>query len=176
MRLDDLVEHYPQLFHMAEANTWTSIRTRGLLSTSALLDAFEINADDRYKIESCRRPECVTISHQKLGAAVIREQKPMSDAALRKCLRNMTPGQWYETLNRKVFFSAEPQATPRSAVRSPVQEPEALACSRSTHPAWSRGTLPHYSLPHQLRMHGAEAPAAAPTRFFRSSPTRSMLG
>jgi hypothetical protein len=104
MRVEDLVAHYPQLFHMAEADTWTSIRTRGLLSTTALLDAFEIDADDRYRIESCHRPECVTISHQKLGAAVIRDQKPMSDAALRKCLQNMTPRQWYETLNRKVFF------------------------------------------------------------------------
>jgi hypothetical protein len=28
----------------------------------------------------------------------------MSDRALRKCLRDMTPTQWYEFLNRKVFF------------------------------------------------------------------------
>lgn len=28
----------------------------------------------------------------------------MSDAALRKCLQNMNPQQWYETLNSKVFF------------------------------------------------------------------------
>jgi adenylate kinase family enzyme len=76
----------------------------GLLSTSALLDAFEIDGAQRYQIESCHRPECVTISHVRLGIAVIRDQKPMSDAALRKCLQGMTPREWYETLNRRVFF------------------------------------------------------------------------
>ena len=104
MHAEELVENYPQLFHMAEANTWSSIRKRGLLSTSGLLDMFEINGEKRYQIESCHRPECVAISHPGLGTAVIRDQKPMSDAALRKCLQNMNPRHWYETLNRKVFF------------------------------------------------------------------------
>jgi len=104
MRSEDLLTHFPQLFHMAEAGTWESIRRRGLLSTTALLDAFEIAGDQRYRIESCHRPECVTISHPRLGTAVIRDQKPMSDAALRKCLEGMTPREWYETLNRRVFF------------------------------------------------------------------------
>jgi len=41
----------------------------------------------------------------KHGTVVIRDQKPMSDAALQKCLTHgMTPAEWYETLNRKVFF------------------------------------------------------------------------
>ncbi|MBL8798031.1 MAG: hypothetical protein JNM56_29305 [Planctomycetia bacterium] len=89
---------------MAEAGTWDSIRAHGLLSTTALLDAFAYTGAERYRIESCHRPECVTISHPVLGTAVIRDQKPMSDRALKKCLQAMTPRQWYETLNRKVFF------------------------------------------------------------------------
>jgi hypothetical protein len=89
---------------MAEADTWKSIQKCGLLSTTALLDMFEVNGQERYRIESCHRPECVTISHTKFGTAVIRDQKPMSDAALRKCLQRMTPREWYEILNRRVFF------------------------------------------------------------------------
>jgi hypothetical protein len=104
MRHEDLIAHYPRLFHMAEAGTWPSIRKQGLLSTTALLDVFGINGEERYKIESRQRPECVTISHSSLGLAVVRDQKPMSDATLRKCLENMEPREWYETLNRKVFF------------------------------------------------------------------------
>src|SRR5262249_22237643 len=44
------------------------------------------------------------INHPRRGSAVIRDQKPMSDAALGKCLQGMIPREWYETLNRRVFF------------------------------------------------------------------------
>jgi hypothetical protein len=89
---------------MAEAGTWPSIRDRGLLSTSALLDLYGIEGEERRQIESCRRPKCVTIEHDIYGPAVIRDQKPMSEKALRKCLKGMTPTQWYRLLNSKVFF------------------------------------------------------------------------
>ncbi len=89
---------------MAEADTWESIKKYGLLSTSALLDKFEITGAERFKIESQHRPECVQINHPKYGLAVIRDQKPMSNETIQKCLTDMTPQQWYECLNRKVFF------------------------------------------------------------------------
>jgi hypothetical protein len=104
MRTDDLVAHFPRLYHMAEANTWESVQRHGLLSTSALLDTFDINGKQRFLIESCHRPQCVVVSHPKRGTAVIRDQKPMSDKALNKCLEGMAPREWYETLNRRVFF------------------------------------------------------------------------
>jgi hypothetical protein len=104
MRTEDLISQFPRLYHMAEHGTWNGIRERGLLSTTALLDSFEVDGEERYQIESRHRRESVTISHPQLGSAVIRDQKPMSDAALIKCLQGMTPREWYETLNRKVFF------------------------------------------------------------------------
>jgi hypothetical protein len=104
MRVEDLLKHFPYLYHMAEADTWSSIQQHGLLSTTALLDKFAIEGDQRLRIESHHRPKCITISHLSLGAAVIRDQKPMNDAALRKCLQGMATQEWYETLNRKVFF------------------------------------------------------------------------
>lgn len=101
---ETLIELYPQLFHMAEAETWESIRTKGLLSTSALLDLFEIKGNSRFQIESCHRPKSVAIMHKTHGRAVIRDQIPMRENALQACLTDLTPQQWYETLNRRVFF------------------------------------------------------------------------
>jgi hypothetical protein len=94
----------PKLYHMAEANSWPSIRKHGLLSTTALLDLFEINGQLRRSLESQHRPQSVEIRHPKHGVAVIRDQKPMREAALRQCLLGMKPEQWYRTLNRHVFF------------------------------------------------------------------------
>jgi len=89
---------------MAEANSWPSLRNHGLLSTTALLDLFEINGEMRRSLESAHRPESVEIRHPKYGTAVIRDQKPMRESALKKCLMGMTPAEWYETLNGQVFF------------------------------------------------------------------------
>lgn len=90
---------------MAENGTWNSIQKHGLLSTEALLDLFEINGQPRKEILECHRPECVTISHSHHGKAVIRDQKPMRDSALLKCLdKGITPSDWYKNLNRRVFF------------------------------------------------------------------------
>jgi hypothetical protein len=104
--LDDLVSYYPYLYHMAEADSWDSIHAKGLLSTSALLDLFEVNGKKRFAIESCHRPKSVTIEHPKHGWAVIRDQIPMRESSLVKCLEGITPQKWYEFLNGKVFLWA----------------------------------------------------------------------
>jgi len=108
MTNEELIQNYPRAYHMAEAKTWDSIKKHGLLSTTALLDLFEIGGAERRKLESERRPECVTIKHSLYGTAVIRDQKPMSEKALLKCLVGATPQQWYELLNRRTFFWLNP--------------------------------------------------------------------
>jgi hypothetical protein len=101
----DLVRIYPRLFHMAEDGSLPSIQAKGLLSTSAILDLYKINGAVRAAIESACRPESVTIKKASLPDAVIRDQKPMTDSALRTCLKDqLTPKEWYEMLNRKTFF------------------------------------------------------------------------
>lgn len=104
--LDLVIKHYPYLYHMAEPDSWESIEAKGLLSTSALLDLFEITGKRRFSIESCHRPELVVIEHQKHGRAVIRDQKPMREKTLLKCLDGETPRRWYEFLNKRVFLWA----------------------------------------------------------------------
>lgn len=103
--LEELAELYPILFHMAAEGSWPSIRQHGLLSTTALLDLFEIDGEERERIEDCHRPECIEISHPKHGKAVVRDQKPMSVNGLRRALRDgLTPCDWFRILNDKVFF------------------------------------------------------------------------
>jgi hypothetical protein len=71
---------------MAESGSWPSIKERGLLSTSAILDLYDVTGDDRRKIEETRRPVKVTLSRETLPPMVIRDQIPMNDSALCRCL------------------------------------------------------------------------------------------
>ena len=100
-----MVSRHPVLFHMAERGSWSSIRARGLLSTSALLDLFGYTGIERDRIESHHRPEGVAISHAVYGTAIIRDQKPMTDSGLKRCLLDdLEPKDWYRILNDRVFF------------------------------------------------------------------------
>lgn len=105
MEIDELIDRYPLLYHMAERGSWPSIRTHGLRSTSSLLDLFEIRGNAREQYESQRRAESMTISHECFGKVVLRDNKPLSDARLEKVLQGgLSLRAWYRTLNRKVFF------------------------------------------------------------------------
>ena len=105
MTRDELIAKYPRLYHMAESGTWASIRNHGLLSTVALLDLFEINGDRRAKLLGERRANSEPLEHPLHGCATIRDNKVLQDHLLEKCLLNgLTPRQWYEMLNVRVFF------------------------------------------------------------------------
>jgi hypothetical protein len=105
VREADLVQHFPRLWHMAEDGSFESIKAHGLLSTSSLLNLYGINGADRAALESRRRPESVTISKDGLPDAIVRDQKPMTESALKKCLADdITPEQWFEILNDRAFF------------------------------------------------------------------------
>ncbi|MEQ9331956.1 hypothetical protein [Thalassobaculum sp.] len=105
MQENELISIYPRLYHMAEDGSFPSIRDYGLMSATALLDAYGISGNQRLAIEERRRPENVDIARDGLPNAVIRDNKPMSDSALEKCLQDeLTPFQWYKILNGKTFF------------------------------------------------------------------------
>ncbi len=92
---------------MAEVNTWPSIRQRGLLSTVAVLDKLGITGAERRQYETDHRPEKVTVG-QGAEAVVLRDQKPMPPERIANALpKGMTPQQWYQFLNGKVFMWAQ---------------------------------------------------------------------
>jgi hypothetical protein len=100
-----LVQVYPCLYHMAAEGSWPTISSHGLLSTSSLLDLFQISGLERQVLEDEHRPESVPIRHMLHGSAIVRDQKPMSDAGLRRALETgLAPVDWYRLLNGRVFF------------------------------------------------------------------------
>jgi len=103
--LEELILDCPILYHAASQGSWRSIRDHGLMSTSALLDRYEIQGKQRKDIEESRRPAEILISHDNLPNATIRDQLPMDDLGLRRCLPEyLNPSDWYKILNQKVFF------------------------------------------------------------------------
>src|SRR5271156_1981230 len=100
----DLTRHYPLLYHMAEAGSWDSISRHGLLSTRSLIDLFDVNGHAREAILRARRGASVPLEHPVHGAAVVRDQIPLSESRLAACLVDMTLAEWLDALNSRVFF------------------------------------------------------------------------
>ncbi|MBX3502646.1 MAG: hypothetical protein KF889_24640 [Alphaproteobacteria bacterium] len=88
-----------RVYHIAEADNWPSIERDGLLSARALFERAGARPEDRAAVEQ-HRPVRAVLS----DGTVIRDQSPMPPAALKPCLRGVTPTQWYALLNGKVFF------------------------------------------------------------------------
>lgn len=105
MKESDLIRHFPRVWHMAEDGSLESIRKHGLLSTSALLNLYGLHGRERHALESQRRPDSVLITKEGLPNAVVRDQKPMTEQALKKCLTDgLTPEEWFNILNERAFF------------------------------------------------------------------------
>jgi hypothetical protein len=102
---EELVKIYPRLWHMAHDGAWPAIQDHGLMSAGALLDAYGVTGEERSRLFRKRRPESVPLIRSGLPGAVLRDQKPMSDSRLERCLRDgFTPTAWYELLNSRSFF------------------------------------------------------------------------
>jgi hypothetical protein len=101
---EQIAEYYPRLFHMANVGSWPSIRRDGLLSTRSLVDLYEVDGELREEILTTRRRKSIPLEHPELGTAVVRDQLPLREKALERCLTDMTLQEWLETLNSRVFF------------------------------------------------------------------------
>ena len=96
--------NWPKLYHMAEEGSWSSIRKIGLLSTTELLKKCNVGDRERASIESKWREDGLRIPCGEHGSVYIRDQIPMEPGELRKCLNGMSPDEWYQFINGKVFF------------------------------------------------------------------------
>jgi len=97
------------VYHMSEKGSWPLIQKLGLLSTSSLLDLCGYTGTNRARIESNLRHAKEKIRHPKYGDIYILDQIPMRDwpdegIFLDKLLEDVTRQQWFEFLNKKVFF------------------------------------------------------------------------
>jgi len=108
MDLDKLIELYPRVYHMAECSAWDSIRKRGLMSATAVLDHLAVPDGDRARYESEHRGVKMDVRAGDPSHIVLRDQKPMPEGRLIRALTDgTTPRQWYELINGKVFFWTE---------------------------------------------------------------------
>lgn len=104
LTVTELTSRYPQPYHMASLGAWPSIRTRGLLSTHELVNLFGVPEPLRTQLLTTRRPEPSQLNHSEYGQAILRDQKPMSDKNLKRCLVDCDLAEWYKLLNERVFF------------------------------------------------------------------------
>lgn len=106
LNIQDFIDTYPELYHMATADAWPTIKKHGLLSTQAVLDRACIAGAARYQLESRQRKECVRLEIDGIGSVEIRDQKVMPESKLSRCLKGCTPSSWYKIINSKVYFWA----------------------------------------------------------------------
>jgi hypothetical protein len=85
-------------YHLVDASNWASVQNHGLMSACRLMQVcggIEDGAAQHHRPTSRRLASGV----------LIRDQKPMPPKALARCLRSgLTPEDWFELLNSKVFF------------------------------------------------------------------------
>ncbi len=92
---------HSRIYHMTDASNWPSIQQHGLLSTTRLLNLAGLDGDERYDLERRQRLRALRLPN----GALIRDQLPMSPAALSVCLASgLLPEDWYLELNSRVFF------------------------------------------------------------------------
>lgn len=104
-----LIEKYPQLFHMATAGSWESIRENGLWTTDHIARTSGLPTDEISRIAEQHRPESIHIEHPTLGAVTIRDQKALRPIWARDLIVDMTLEQWVQLLNGRVFFWLHPK-------------------------------------------------------------------
>ena len=109
MDVNELIERYPRLFHLAEAGSAPAISEHGLLPAQKIVSTSALGPDEQAAILSRPRPRALTIEHPMLGRATLRDQTPLRAHILDKVLTDMTARQWLSALNERVFFWLHPQ-------------------------------------------------------------------
>ena len=105
---DELLSKHPQLFHMAQAGSWPTIREYGLLTTDEIVSTSGLPSADIEDILTHRRPNSVNVDHPRLGRVVIRDQGPLNEANLMPKLVDLSLSDWQHVLNGRVFFWLHP--------------------------------------------------------------------
>lgn len=101
--IEELVQRYPVLYHMADQGSWPGIKKLGLLSPIGLCDLFRSAEDVRAQVLNQPRERSMRVGSQEHGATV-RDQKVLNGSKLANSLTDCTVEQWLHMLNSRVFF------------------------------------------------------------------------
>jgi hypothetical protein len=113
-------------YHLVDASNWASVQNHGLMSARRLM-------------EVCGGTECDASRHHRpasrrlVSGVLIRDQRPMPPKALMRCLRSgLTPEDWFELLNSKVFFWLDPKRLNRQRLACGASPQVALVVNASS--------------------------------------------
>lgn len=105
MTPEQLAARHSYLYHVTSPDAWPSIERHGLRSTKSLLDLFEVPAEMCHEVTTRRRTTEISVGHPVHGRATIHDNRPLSEAALARCLDDgLRPEDWLALLNQRVFF------------------------------------------------------------------------
>jgi hypothetical protein len=103
--LGQLVSDCPFLYHVASKESWPAIREHGLLPAASLGALFGLGEEELDTLTTRRRATARRLAHPRLGSAVLRDQIPLLERDLARCLRDgLTPSDWLRMLSERVFF------------------------------------------------------------------------
>lgn len=109
MTRDELIQHYPRLYHMAFEGSWPSIQKHGLMTTQQLVEISDAGTEVRHEILSTQRRQNVVLSRSDGSRVVVRDQAPLRQVFLEKVLDDVSVQEWFEILNNRVFFWLHPE-------------------------------------------------------------------
>jgi hypothetical protein len=109
--VDELVDNYPRLYHMANGGSWPMIQQHGLLPTVQIVRTSGIPLAEQEQLLMKRRPISTIIEHPLIGTVTIRDQVPLREQFL--SLADMDIQQWLAILNDRVFFWLHPDKLDR---------------------------------------------------------------
>jgi hypothetical protein len=104
MTVDQLVEYYPRLYHMATGGSWPTIQRHGLMPTAYIVTTSGLPSTEQAQLLTQRRPASVVLTHPTIGRVTVRDQAPLRQQFLDLALTDMTEGEWLTLLNDRVFF------------------------------------------------------------------------
>ena len=112
-------------YHLVDASNWASVQNYGLISARRLM---EVCGGIEYGAFRHHR----SASRRLASGVLIRDQRPMPPKALMRCLTSgLTPEDWFELLNSKVFFWLDPKRLNRQRLACGASPQVALIVNAS---------------------------------------------
>ena len=94
----------PSLWHVAPSGAWATIKERGLMTAAQLIDAADLDEEQRSELHEMPRRHAVPLRVNDADV-VLRDQGPLFKADLASLLEpEMTPADWVRLLNRRVYL------------------------------------------------------------------------
>jgi hypothetical protein len=103
VNVNELIERYPRLFHLAEADSAQAISKHGLLPAQQIVSTSALGPAEQAAILSRPRPRMLSIEHPQLGRVAFRDQTPLRAHILDQVLTDTTAQQWLSALNERIF-------------------------------------------------------------------------